>query len=84
MMSSEMTGRKYTNYRKGLLINIYELLSEYGNLGSKDTFIKSCMNDNDINDLLNNQFIDRLDMLNGVPKLLLTIYSKFISHKYLI
>ena len=43
-------GRRYINYRKGLLINIYDLLSKYGNMGDKDKFIKDCLNDDDINE----------------------------------
>ena len=78
------TGKKYTSYRKGLLINIYQMISRYGNFGDQDKFIKECLNDQDINELLNNQVVDNLDNLGGIPKLLLTIYSKFISHKYII
>ena len=84
MPSMGMPQQKYTNYRKGVLINVYQLLSNYGNLGDKDNFIKECLGDNDINSLLNNEMVDKLDNLSGIPKLILTIYSKFISHKYLI
>ena len=81
---SSNSGRRYINYRKGLLINIYDLLSKYGNMGDKDKFIKDCLNDDDINELLNNQMVERLDDMGGIPKLLLTIWSKYISHSYLI
>lgn len=77
-------GKKYTSYRKGLLINVYEVISRYGNFGDKDKFIKDCLNDNDINELLNNSIIDSIDGIGGMPKLLITIYSKYISHKYII
>jgi len=77
-------GKKYVSYRKGLLLNIFQLISQYGNFGDKDLFVKDCLNDPDINELLNNQVTDKLDEMNGPLKLLLTIYSKFISHKYII
>ena len=77
-------GRKYTNYRRGLLINIYDLMSKYGAMPDRDKFVKDCLNDSDINELLNNQMVERLDDVGGIPKLLLTIWSKYISHSYLV
>ena len=81
----EVPHRKFTGYRQGLLTKCFEMLSDAGGLEgtTKADFINTCMHDVEINTLLENTPIDRLDDMSGIPKLILTIYSKVIEYRYL-
>lgn len=71
---------KYTGYRLGLLRKAYEILARYGKLPNEESFISDCLQDNEIMSLMDNSVVNHLDSVGGVPKLLLSIYSKYIQH----
>ena len=72
--------RKYVGYRIGVLRKVYELMAQYGKMPNQDRFIEDCLNCPEISDLLNNSVVEKLDNVGGIPKLILSIYSKYIQH----
>ena len=71
---------QYTGYRIGLLRKVYEVLARCGNIPNQESFISDCLNDREIMSLMDNSVVNKLDEVGGVPKLLLTVYSKYIQH----
>ena len=82
MMASQP---RFTGYRTGLLNAVYNMLSGYGGMegSTRDSFVKSCMDDPEINNILSNGYLDRLDEMGGLPKLALSLYSKYVQHRYI-
>lgn len=70
----------YTGYRIGMLRKVYEILARYGNMPRQDEFIDDCMGCPEISQLLDNSVVQHLDSVGGLPKLVLSIYSKYIQH----
>jgi hypothetical protein len=72
---------RYTGYRTGLLSQVYTALAKYGNLPQEQRFVKECLSDPEICKLMDNTVINKLDEVGGISKLLLTVYSKYVSQK---
>ena len=73
---------RYTGYRFGILNACFNSISKLGGMENttREHFVKDCMSDPEINDILGNGYFDRLDDMGGIPKLALTLYSKYIQH----
>ena len=67
--------RTYTGYRTGLLKKVYQCIN------SNDAFVQDCMTDPELNELIENSAITSLDTVGGLPKLALTLFSKYNIHK---
>lgn len=71
----------YIEYRNGLIRKLTELGAKtLPDENKKSTFIQSVLSSKDINKLiLQTSLVKKLDMVDGVPKLLLTVYCKWIE-----
>ena len=65
----------YKEYRTGLLKKTYETISN-----NNKAFVDDCLNCSELQDLVENSAITQLDTLDGFPKLLLTVFSKYNIH----
>lgn len=73
--------KKYIEYRKGLFSKLTELgATTLKDENKKKIFYESIMKSNDINTLiLDTSIIKKLDTVDGLPKLLLTVYTKWLE-----
>jgi len=80
--SETVEGKRFTEYRNGLIKKLTELTANK-TLSSDDKrkiFMESIFKSSDINTLiLETSIIKKLDTLGGLPKLLLTVYCKWVE-----
>lgn len=77
---------KYIEYRNGLLTSASSLLASktIDDETKKGHFVKNICNSKDIKTLLfETELIRRLDQMDGMPKVILTIISKYFESCYL-
>lgn len=78
--------KRYIEYRSGLLTSVCGLFANrtLNEEHKKNHFINSVMVSKEIPDLLfNTTLIESLDRVDGLPKLILTIISKYFEANYL-
>jgi hypothetical protein len=80
--SNTVDERRYTEYRNGLIKKLTELTANktLSNDDKRKMFMENIFKSSDINTLiLETSIIKKLDTLGGLPKLLLTIYCKWVE-----
>lgn len=73
---------KFTEYRNGLIKKVTEMTANktLNDESKRKCFIDSIKSSKDINTLLfETALIKKMDSIGGVPKLLLTVYCKWIE-----
>lgn len=77
---------KYTEYRSGLMRAVSEKIADQSltHEEQRKKFIKLIGESKDLKNLMiDNMIVEKLDSITGIPKILLTVYAKWVESRFI-